>query len=157
MVNLSCAAKKSACAACATWCDLKEKSKKQRRKDKDGKRDAFSGLLAHCPSSYLLETRGSSARADIEERSKCDQRSAAKTEGEIVHRELNVLVLIKGIERYVFVYDDASCRQLIDLFRDQAADPSLGLTWFDATVLTQKAREQARAACETLPSARTCK
>jgi hypothetical protein len=61
-----------------------------------------------------------------------------------VARELNILALIKGGERYVFVYDDASRQPLIDTFRDQAADPQLSLTWFDAAILTEKAREQAR-------------
>ena len=56
--------------------------------------------------------------------------------------ELNVLALVKGTVRYVFVYDDASRAQLIDSLRDQAADPNLDLTWFDALVLTRKAREQ---------------
>jgi hypothetical protein len=54
------------------------------------------------------------------------------------------LALIKGNERYVFVYDDSSRQPLIDAFRDQAADPRLSFTWFDAAVLTEKAREQAR-------------
>ncbi len=57
--------------------------------------------------------------------------------------ELNVLALVKGLERYIFVYDDGSQAALLDVFRDQAADPRLSLSWFDATVLTQKAREQA--------------
>ena len=61
-----------------------------------------------------------------------------------VPTELNVLALIKGTERYVFVYDDASQAELLHAFNDQAADPHLSLTWFDATVLTQKAREQAQ-------------
>jgi hypothetical protein len=61
-----------------------------------------------------------------------------------VRRELNVLALIKGTERYVFVYDDESRALLIDALRDQAADPALTFTWFDAAVLTEKAREQAR-------------
>jgi hypothetical protein len=56
--------------------------------------------------------------------------------------EFNVLALIKGKERFVFVYDDASRASLIDTFRDLAADPGLTLTWFDALVLTKKAREQ---------------
>ena len=56
--------------------------------------------------------------------------------------ELNVLALIKGAEHYIFVYDDASRPMLIDTFRDQAADPQLSLSWFDAIVLTNKAREQ---------------
>jgi len=56
--------------------------------------------------------------------------------------ELNVLALVKGCERYVFVFDDESRTKLIDSFRDLAANPNLSLTWFDALVLTKKAREQ---------------
>jgi hypothetical protein len=62
-----------------------------------------------------------------------------------VRREYNVLALIKGNERYVFVYDDEAHEPLIDALRDYAADPHLSFTWFDAAVLTEKAREQARA------------
>jgi hypothetical protein len=54
------------------------------------------------------------------------------------------LALIKGAERYVFIYDDDSWEPLIDAFRDQAADPELSLSWFDAAVLTDKARAQAK-------------
>jgi hypothetical protein len=60
-----------------------------------------------------------------------------------VEPELNVLALFKGQERYIFVFDDSSRDTLIDAFRDQAADPQLSLNWFDAAILTQKAREQA--------------
>lgn len=63
-----------------------------------------------------------------------------------VAREFNVLALIKGEERYIFIYDEASRDALLNAFRDQAADPRLSLTWFDAAVLTDKAREQAQAA-----------
>jgi len=70
--------------------------------------------------------------------------NAKATEGDSVRREFNVLALIKGGERYVFVYDDESRLPLIDAFRDLAADPHLSFTWFDAAVLTEKAREQAR-------------
>jgi hypothetical protein len=63
-----------------------------------------------------------------------------------VGHEYNVLALIKGQERYVFVYDDASRPALIDIFRDCAADPRLSFSWFDAAVLTDKAREQAQSA-----------
>jgi hypothetical protein len=71
-----------------------------------------------------------------------------------VCREVNVLALIKGEERYVFVYDDASRSALIDALRDQAADPRLSLNWFDAAVLTEKAREQAREGAEDPPPSR---
>ena len=60
-----------------------------------------------------------------------------------MRREFNILALIKGNERYVFIYDDDSSQPLIDAFRDQAADPRLSLSWFDAAVLTDKVREQA--------------
>jgi hypothetical protein len=63
-----------------------------------------------------------------------------------VRREYNVLALIKGNERYVFVYDDDSRAALLEAFRLQAADPELSLNWYDAAVLTQKAHEQAAAA-----------
>ena len=56
--------------------------------------------------------------------------------------ELNILALIKGQERYIFIYDDESRAQLIDTIRDYAADTQVNLSWFDAMVLTNKAREQ---------------
>ena len=61
-------------------------------------------------------------------------------------QEFNVLALVKGQEHYIFVYDDESRQPLVDAFRDQAADPRLSFNWFDAAVLTQKAREQTLAA-----------
>jgi hypothetical protein len=60
-----------------------------------------------------------------------------------VRRELNVLALLKGSERYVFIYDEQSREPLLETFRAQAANPELSLNWFDAAVLTQKAHEQA--------------
>ncbi len=69
-------------------------------------------------------------------------------------RELNVLALIKGNERYVYVYDDDSRSDLIDALRNQAADPGLSFSWFDAAVLTEKAREQAKAAAPLGPVSR---
>jgi hypothetical protein len=62
-----------------------------------------------------------------------------------VQREVNVLALIKGEEQYVFVYDEASRETLLRHFREQAADQQLGLTWYDAVMLTDKAWEQALA------------
>ena len=55
-------------------------------------------------------------------------------------RELNVLALIKGDERYIFVYDDDSRETLIDDIRDKAADPATPVSWFDAAVLTERVR-----------------
>lgn len=65
-----------------------------------------------------------------------------------MRREFNVLALIKGEERFIYVYDDESRDTLINAFRDQAADPRVNFSWFDAAVLTEKAHEQARTATE---------
>lgn len=73
-------------------------------------------------------------------------------EGPHVSREFNVLALVKGGERYVFVYDDDSGLALMDALRDLAADPELSFTWFDAAVLGERVREQAL----TVPT-RTCR
>lgn len=68
-----------------------------------------------------------------------------------MRRELNVLALIKGNERYIYVYDDESRLALIDTLRDHAANPGMSLTWFDAAVLTEKAREQAKSRPQSAP------
>jgi hypothetical protein len=64
-----------------------------------------------------------------------------------VPHELSVLALLKGKERFLYVYDDESRERLIDAIRDQAADPNVSLSWFDAAVLTQRARQQGQEAC----------
>jgi hypothetical protein len=69
-----------------------------------------------------------------------------------VRRELNVLTLRKGSERFVYVFDDENREHLIDVFRDQAADPHLSLSWLDVTALTTKAREQAKTAADEPPA-----
>ena len=63
----------------------------------------------------------------------------------MANKEFNVLALIKGDERYVYVYDDVSRNALVEALHAQAADPLLSFNWFDAAVLTQKAEEQAAA------------
>ena len=60
-------------------------------------------------------------------------------------QELNVLALIKGDERFIFVYDDESRSALIDELRHKAADPAVALNWFDAAVLTERVRNPAEA------------
>ncbi len=57
-------------------------------------------------------------------------------------RELNVLALFKGEERYIFVYDEESCDALIDDIRHKAADPTIPINWFDAAVLTERIRNR---------------
>jgi hypothetical protein len=56
--------------------------------------------------------------------------------------ELNVLALLKGAERYIYVYDDGSHQDLLEALHEQAANNELSLNGFDAAVLSQKSREQ---------------
>jgi hypothetical protein len=65
--------------------------------------------------------------------------------------EVNVLALVKGRERFIYVYDDESEQELVDAVRDHAADPRLCLSWFDASVLTRKAHEQVAASTADPP------
>ena len=58
-------------------------------------------------------------------------------------RELNVLALFKGNERFIFVYDDDARESLVDDLRHKAADPTVALNWFDAAVLTERVRNPA--------------
>jgi hypothetical protein len=60
-----------------------------------------------------------------------------------VTHDLNVLALFKGAERFIFVYDDASRDDVVTAVRDAAADPAVALNWFDAAVLTDRAKQQA--------------
>src|SRR5262245_13316191 len=60
-----------------------------------------------------------------------------------VQHDLSVLALIRGKERFVYVYDDDSREELIEAIRAQAASPAVSLSWYDAAVLTERARQQA--------------
>lgn len=55
--------------------------------------------------------------------------------------EVNVLALVKGTERYVFLYDDAHRADTLRTLGRYASDPSLSFTWYDAALLAQKVRE----------------
>jgi len=72
-----------------------------------------------------------------------------------VQHELSVLALIRGKERYVYVYDDASRDELIEAIRAQAASPGLTLSWYDAAVLAERARRQGQDAGTNLKAPTT--
>jgi hypothetical protein len=67
---------------------------------------------------------------------------SGSTGGGVVAHDLNVLALFKGRDRFIFVYDDESLPELLDHLRDSAADPQTVVNWFDASVLTERARQQ---------------
>ena len=54
--------------------------------------------------------------------------------------DINVLALVKGAERYVFLYDDSSRAETLRVLGRFASNPDLSFTWYDAAVLSQKVR-----------------
>jgi hypothetical protein len=59
-------------------------------------------------------------------------------------QDINVLALIKGAERYVFLYDDASRAETLRTLGRYASNPELSFTWYDAAVLSQKVRQESQ-------------
>lgn len=55
--------------------------------------------------------------------------------------EINVLALVKGNERYVFLFDDDNRVEMLRQFGRFAANPDLSFTWYDAAVMSQKVRQ----------------
>ena len=58
--------------------------------------------------------------------------------------EINVLALVKGDERYVFLFDDANRTEALRQIGRFAANPELSFTWYDAAVMSQKIRQTAQ-------------
>jgi len=69
-----------------------------------------------------------------------------------VNQDINVLALVKGAERYVFLYDDSSRAETLRVLGRYASNPELSFTWYDAAVLSQKIRQESRKAA--VPSRR---
>jgi hypothetical protein len=61
-----------------------------------------------------------------------------------VNHDINVLALVKGAERYVFLYDDASRAETLRTLGRFASNPDLSFTWYDAAVLSQKIRQESQ-------------
>lgn len=51
---------------------------------------------------------------------------------------INVLALVKGEERYVFIFDDGHRAEVLRTLGRFASTPDLSFTWNDAVVLRRK-------------------
>lgn len=58
--------------------------------------------------------------------------------------DINVLALVKGKERYIFLYDDAHRAETLRMLGRHASNPELSFSWYDAAVLSQKIRQEER-------------
>ena len=61
-----------------------------------------------------------------------------------MNQEVNVLAIVKGKERYVFMYNEKNRAQVLDAFARYASDSSLSFSWHDAAVLSQRVRSEQR-------------
>jgi hypothetical protein len=61
-----------------------------------------------------------------------------------VSQDINVLALVKGEERYIFLFDDSNRAETLRTLGRYASNPDLSFTWYDAAVLSQKIRQTAR-------------
>ncbi|WP_428307842.1 hypothetical protein [Lacipirellula sp.] len=57
--------------------------------------------------------------------------------------DINVLALVKGRERYIFLYEDSQRAEALRTLGRFASNPELSFTWYDAAVLSQKVRNNA--------------
>jgi hypothetical protein len=62
----------------------------------------------------------------------------------VVNDDINVLALIKGKERYIFLYDDSQRAEALRMLGRHASNPELSFSWYDAAVLSQKIRQEER-------------
>ena len=69
--------------------------------------------------------------------------TSRRREIDSVKDEVNVLAMVKGEERYVFLYDDANRVETLRTLGRFAADSELSFTWYDAAVMSKKIRDMA--------------
>lgn len=64
-------------------------------------------------------------------------------------QDINVLALVKGNERYIFLFDDNNRAETLRMLGRYASNPDLSFTWYDAAVLSQKIRQTAEQQART--------
>ncbi|MDR2756239.1 MAG: hypothetical protein LBC20_11080 [Planctomycetaceae bacterium] len=87
-----------------------------------------------------------------------DHSVSADKGNKTVSQDINVLALVKGEERYVFLYNESHRAETLRILGRYASNPELSFTWYDAAVLSQKIRQesqqQAREKQQNLPNCR---
>lgn len=64
--------------------------------------------------------------------------------GEIVSQDINVVALVKGEERYIFLFNDSQKSETLRTLGRYASDSCLSFSWYDAAVLSQKVRNTSK-------------
>lgn len=68
-------------------------------------------------------------------------------------KDIHVLALVKGEERYLFLYNDATKAEVLRTLGRFASNVELSFNWYDAAVLGQKVRANKQAAAPIPPIA----
>lgn len=58
--------------------------------------------------------------------------------------DVNVLALVKGEERYLFLYTDSQQAEALRALGRHASNPELSFTWYDAAVLSRRIRNESK-------------
>ena len=58
-------------------------------------------------------------------------------------QDINVLALVKGEERYIFLFSDRHRAETLRTLGRYASNSELSFNWYDAAVLSQKVRQTA--------------
>ena len=65
-------------------------------------------------------------------------------------QDTNMLALVKGSERYVFLYTESNRAETLRTLGRFASNPELSFSWYDAAVLSQKIRQESIKATQPL-------
>ncbi len=65
------------------------------------------------------------------------------------NKDFHVLALVKGEHQFVYIFDEMGWDDLVETLCQQAEDPSLEFSWFDAALLSHRAKTQIESANET--------
>ena len=55
--------------------------------------------------------------------------------------DISIVAIVKGEERYVFMFDDDTRAETLRTLGRYASNPELSFSWYDAAVLSQKIRQ----------------
>ncbi len=85
------------------------------------------GPMLHCENEFRLRTQFCFTRRQNN-----------------VTQDINVLALVKGGERYIFLYNDSRKADTLRTLGRFASNPELNFSWYDAAALSQKVRKTAQ-------------
>ena len=66
-------------------------------------------------------------------------------QGGNVSKDINILALAKGEERYIFLYNEENRGETLRTLGRYASNPELSFSWYDAAVMSQKVRKTKQA------------